>query len=152
MMSRAAAILAFLLVALSVAACGGSVGSGGSGAGTLVVTGAWVRAAPAGAQSAAYFTIGNGTGADDTLVGVSTTAAQSAGLHQTTTDSTGMTGMQMTESIKVPAGGSVALQPGGYHVMLTGLASALKAGASVELMLTFERAGVVRVTAEVRAS
>lgn len=49
-------------------------------------------------------------------------------------------------------GGSVTLQPGGYHVMLTGLVSELKTGTFVALVLTFEHAGVVKVTAEVRAS
>jgi periplasmic copper chaperone A len=144
-----------LAVALAAAACGSgsSATSGPSIAGgQLTVKDAWVRAAPAGADTAAYFTIVNGPVADDMLVGVSTTAARSAGLHQTTTDASGMTGMHMTEQVKIPGGGTVQFAPGGYHVMLVGVGSELKAGDQVVLQLSFEKAGVVKVTCEVRTN
>ena len=84
---------------------------------------AWVRAAQAGGTSAAYLTLTNGRVApDDALVGVSAPdLTDSASLHETTSDASGMTGMPHMESIAIPAGGTVALEPGGYHVMLMGL-------------------------------
>lgn len=146
---RVASSLAIGLLALILAACSsGGAPSGGS----LTVSGAWVRVPTSPGTTAAYLTIVNATPADDSLVGVSTTAATSAGLHRTTTDSSGMTGMQMTDSVHVPAGATVTLEPGGYHIMLTGLTGDLKAGSTIELVLTFEHAGVVKVTAEVRAA
>ena len=59
---------------------------------------------------------------DDALVGVSAPdLATSVSLHETTTGDDGMTGMHHTPSIAIPAGGTVTLEPGGYHVMLEGL-------------------------------
>jgi copper(I)-binding protein len=157
MTSRRVALLLPVLFALVLAACGsGSSASTGPSTppagGLLTVKDAWVRAGAAGADTAAYFTIVNGKVDADTLVGVSASVGKSAGLHQTTTDPSGMTGMQMTESVKIPGGGTVQFKPGGYHVMIVGLASQLKAGDQVVLQLSFEHAGVVKVTAEVRTS
>jgi len=146
---RAGSPILIVLIALALAAC--SSGSGAS-TGSLTVSGAWVRVPTSPDTTAAYLTIVNGLNVDDTLVGVSTTAATSASLHLTSTDSNGMTGMQMTEAIHVPAGGTVTLAPGTFHIMLTGLTGDLKAGSTIQLVLTFEHAGVVKVTAEVRAS
>lgn len=152
-MTRAIALLA-ALVALVVAACGAATTSpaSGSAGAAVTVTGAWARAAAAGAETAVYFTLTNPTSSDDTLTGVATNAAQTADIHQTSTDANGMTGMQMMSSVKVPAGGSVQFAPGGYHVMLTNLKTAIKAGDQVRLTLTFAHAGAVTVVADVRAS
>jgi periplasmic copper chaperone A len=159
MTSRRVAIILAALLTVGLAACGSGstlvpvlLPVSSTAAGSLTVTGAWVRPAAAGADTAAYFTIVNGAGKADALVGVSTTVARSAGLHRTMTDPSGMTGMQMTEQINVPSGGTVQLAPGGFHVMLVGVTAELKAGDQVVLQLAFEQAGIVKVTAEVRAS
>lgn len=55
--------------------------------------------------------------------------------------------MKQVDSIAVPADGSVELRPGGYHVMLIGLKQQIEAGQKVELTLSFERAGKVKVVA-----
>ena len=52
----------------------------------------------------------------------------------------------------VPANGTVELKPGGFHIMLMNLTEPLEAGDSVELELTFEKAGTVKVTAPVQAA
>ena len=59
--------------------------------------------------------------------------------------------MRPVESIEVPAGATVALQPGGMHLMLMGLKAPLAAGQRVTLTLQFEKAGEVAVQAAVRA-
>jgi copper(I)-binding protein len=120
--------------------------------GSLVVRDAWIRAGDAGGLSAAYLTIANGISTGDSLVGVSAPDLASAvSLHETTTDDDGMTGMHHTPSIRIPASGTVALEPGGFHVMLEGLQRDLIPGEAVTLMLRFERAGSVSVDARVRA-
>jgi copper(I)-binding protein len=132
-------------------ACAAS-SSGSAPAGTIEVSGAWIRPAAAGAETAAYFTITN-HGSADKLIAVRTTVAGSTMIHQTATDSTGMTGMtgmSMIADVPIPAGGSVTLEPGGTHVMLAGLRSSLAAGATVELELVFEHAGAIRVATAVR--
>ncbi|HYO42752.1 MAG TPA: copper chaperone PCu(A)C [Candidatus Limnocylindrales bacterium] len=150
-MRRLAALLLLSLV-LVVAACSPGGGSTASGGGIVTVSGAWARAAAKGAMTAAYLQVVNGRLSDDVLVGVSTDAAQTASLHQTTTDSDGMTGMQPVDGITVPAGKTVMLEPGGYHIMLEGLTADLAAGSQVRLVLTFEQGGPLNVTAEVRAN
>ncbi len=58
---------------------------------------------------------------------------------------------QLANGLPIPAGGSVALKPGGYHVMLIGLKKPLKAGDTFPLMLTFEKAGNISITVSVQA-
>jgi hypothetical protein len=78
-----------------------------------------------------------------------------AQLHETVAqhDSSGggdtMT-MRQVSSIELPAGQTIRLQPGGFHVMLIDLKHGLKAGDKLSLTLRFERAGTRKVTAEVR--
>jgi copper(I)-binding protein len=155
-MKRAMALLLLTLVALTATACGSGTTTNSSpttpAGGPLVIKSAWARAAAAGGDTAVYFTITNGRVAADTLLSASTDAAQAAGIHQTTTDASGMTGMQMTPSVAIPGGGTVEFAPGGYHVMLTGLKAELKTGDQVTVTLTFQNAGAVTVKAEVRAN
>lgn len=63
-----------------------------------------------------------------------------------------MMSMRPVEKIPVPAGETVNLQPGGYHIMLMDLAAPLEVGSTIEVTLTFENAGDVKVEAEVRDS
>ena len=123
--------------------------------GELEVTRAWVRPTTGADQpTAAYMVITNGTGQHQKLVSATTPFADQVEMHRTTTDSTGMTAMTMVDEINIPAGGTVALEPGGFHLMVTGLHSALDP-AQLEVMpltLTFEPAGPVDVDADVRAS
>jgi hypothetical protein len=44
----------------------------------------------------------------------------------------------------------VALEPGGYHIMLLDLVAPLEAGTTLEVTLTFEESGEQVVTADVR--
>ena len=154
MHARAVTIVSALVVALVVAACGSSGTAPTPEAGGFVtVSGAWVRAKEAGGTTAAYMTITNGRLADDELVGVSALEiTNEASLHETTDDASGMTGMQHVDGIVIPAGQTVLLEPGGYHVMLMNLLDGLEAGERVTLTLTFERSGPIDVIAEVRAS
>jgi periplasmic copper chaperone A len=151
-MTRRIALSLSLVVALAMAGCSSSALPSTTAGGFLTLSGAWTRPAAAGAETAAYLTITNGQLRDDVLVGASTPVAASASLHQTSTDASGMTGMKMVDSIRLPAGQTVRLEPGGLHIMLTGLKQELTVGSRVPLTLTFEQTGPVNVTAEVRAS
>jgi hypothetical protein len=64
----------------------------------------------------------------------------------------GTMGMRPIDRLEIPAGGTVELKPGSYHIMLIGLNQELKPGDKIEITLTFEKAGEVKVTAEVRES
>ncbi len=58
--------------------------------------------------------------------------------------------MQPIESIDVPAGGSVSLEPGGIHIMLLELAEPLEAGTSFDLTLILDDGEEHQVSVEVR--
>lgn len=82
--------------------------------------------------------------------GSSTTAMAGMGGASTTMGGA-MMGMQPVKEITIPAGGTVTLEPGGYHVMVMDLKQELKAGDTIPVTLTFS-SGDVGVTATVRES
>ncbi len=134
------------VLALLTGACGGG--------GELSVDDAWARTS-AGMQEAGavYMTITGGDEADRLIgVSVSSDVAQVAELHETamTEGGEGMMSMQQVTAIDIPADGEATLEPGGFHVMLMKLAQPLATGSTVDLTLTFENAGTVTVSAEVR--
>jgi copper(I)-binding protein len=57
--------------------------------------------------------------------------------------------MRMLDKLTIPAGGKLEMKPGGTHLMLMGLTGPLKAGESLPLTLTFEKAGAATVPVEV---
>jgi hypothetical protein len=143
----AAGLLAFLL---GLVAC-----SSGPGAPDLRAEDVWARPAlgtdsVAPPPSAAYLTLHNDGGAADTLLGARTEAARVVELHQSIDDD-GVMRMRPVDSLAVPAGGTVALAPGGYHFMLIDVTRSLASGDTVALALQFVRSGTVSVRAAVRA-
>ena len=109
----------------------------------------YARPTPPGARTgAAYLTIRNAGRESDRLVRVSSPVAASADLHSMTMEGNLMK-MRQVSSIGIPAGTTVMLGSGGYHVMLVGLVHPLVAGGDVSLTLTFERSGSIDVSAPV---
>ncbi len=68
------------------------------------------------------------------------------------TGASGMMTMREVASIAIPAGKTVALAPGGCHIMLVDLPKALTTGQKFTITLTFTKAGAVDVPVEVRSS
>lgn len=146
---RRSIVLGVLLAlgALALGAC-----SSGGGSGGIEVTGAWVRVPmTATGPAGAFLVITNRGGSADALVSASSPAAQATEVHETKMADDGSMGMQRIERLEIPAGGTVELKSGSYHIMLIGLTKPLAAGETIELTLTFEKAGPVVVQAEVRA-
>ena len=99
---------------------------------------AWVRAtAPHVTTAAIYLTLHNPGVTDQTLVRVSSPQARTLELHETTTDAQGVSRMAPLKEVIIPAGGKVALTPGGKHIMVYGLAQALVPGQELPLRLEF---------------
>jgi len=112
---------------------------------------AWLREPPSGAPTAAvYLTIANTGTRDDALSAVSTPAAGHASVH-TTREEDGMMRMRPVDSLPIPAGERVVLDPGGHHIMLEDLVQRPEAGTHISLTLTFEGAGERRIEVPVRA-
>ena len=139
------AALVILMVRLTSAA--------GPQAPGLVVSDAWARPTLGqAANSAAYLTIANTADVADRLLRVRAEVSKTQELHQTIREGDVMRMRAVEGGIAVPAKGSVALAPGGYHVMLIGLTQPLAAGDTFPLTLTFEKAGDIEVTAKVAAT
>lgn len=116
--------------------------------GALTIDNPWARAST-GPVAGAFLTIQN-SGDADRLVAIGSDAASQVQVHVTEKQGDVMK-MRAVDAVDVPAHGSVALQPGGMHIMLIGLKGPLQAGAQVPLTLRFEKAGEVHLTATVQA-
>lgn len=116
-------------------------------AGPIAVSGAFARAMlPAARVGAGYLSIANAGNAADRLLSVTTEAAPAAELHNMSVKDGMMTMTPIEGGIEVPAGGSVALEPGGMHIMFIGPSEPFREGECVEVTLHFERAGDLPVT------
>jgi copper(I)-binding protein len=126
-----------LLIAIVIAGCGTS---------TEGVEITDVRLGrPTGPNAALYF---RASGPEDRLVGASTPAAAGVQIHQTTENDDGTMGMEHLDSLELPDGGDLVLEPGGYHLMLIEV-DRLEVGESIELTLVWEKEGEMTLEAEV---
>jgi copper(I)-binding protein len=115
-------------------------------AGPLVISEPWSRATPPGAKvGGGYLTIQN-TGAEpDTLVSVASPASEKTELHLMKTEDGVMTMRPATDGVEIPAGKTLTLEPGGYHIMFIRPKAPFVQGETVPLTLTFAKAGPVEV-------
>ncbi|MCZ7554680.1 MAG: copper chaperone PCu(A)C [Anaerolineales bacterium] len=150
---KSVAASGLVLLALTAVACTtGGTAAPTTGATSPTVSEAWVRPPQGMDRPAAGYMIITGGSSADALLSVSTTAAGMVEIHETTVDASGMAGMHPIPRLDVPAGGRVELRPGGYHLMLMQVVEgAIEVGKTVELRLTFEKAGEIVVQAEVLA-
>lgn len=112
--------------------------------GSLELTDMWARATPPKAPTGAgYLIITNKGSEPDTLTAVSTPAAETSELHIMQVKDGIMTMHPVEGGIKIPAGGTITLAPGGYHLMFIKLKDSLKEGDKLPVTLTFEKAGKV---------
>lgn len=134
--------------ALALLLTGGSAAA--QTAGGIQIDQPFSRATPGGAKvGAGYMTIVNKGGADK-LVSATTAAADRVEIHEMKMEGSVMKMKEIPGGLPIEAGKSVSLAPGGYHLMLMGLKAPLKEGGKVPVTLTFERAGKLDVTLDVR--
>jgi copper(I)-binding protein len=96
--------------------------------------------------SAGYLKIQNNGTDDDWLMTATSDLARKTELHSMTMDNGVMRMRRVDSGIKVPAGGTVTLAPGGYHIMLIGLKNPLTAGHVFDVTLEFRHAGPMTIT------
>lgn len=111
---------------------------------TVEVKDAWVRTAVPGQKATgAFMTITAKDGAK--LVAASSPVAGVTEVHEMKMDGDIMKMRAVQGGLDLPAGKTVELKPGGYHVMLMDLKAALPKDSSIPLTLVFKDAkGVAR--------
>jgi periplasmic copper chaperone A len=120
-------------------------------AGDLVISQAWSRATPGGAKTGGGFlTIENKGSAPDRLVAVSGDFAGKIEVHEMAVKNGVMTMRPLENGLTIEPGKTVALAPGGYHLMMLDLKAPLKQGDKLPVTLQFEKAGAVAVTLDVQ--
>lgn len=137
------ALAALVLCAGALAACGGGDEP------AVVIDNARARFTTTDV-GAVYFDV-RVTGAGDALVAAAAEIAADAQLHEIATVDGSAMMREVAGGIAIAPGGSVSLRPGGYHVMLLGVAEPPAPGETFALTLEFERAGRVTVDVAVEA-
>jgi hypothetical protein len=113
------------------------------------VSDAWVRATVAGQLSTgAFMTLQADT--DSQLLSVQSPVAKIVQIHQMSMQDDVMK-MGQVESVPLPAGKPVSLDPNGYHVMLMDLTAQVQEGSKVPLTLVVENAKGEKETINIEA-
>lgn len=116
-------------------------------AGSMAVLHPWTRATPPNAETAgAYLTLRNDGDMEDALIGARSGIADKVEIHSMTVDGGVMRMRPVGEAgVAVQPGETVALAPGGMHIMMVGLKHPLTEGEHVPLTLTFRSGASVTV-------
>lgn len=108
-------------------------------AATVSVSDPWIRLPPPAANVAAgYVQLHNGGGVDRLLSATSSAFAE-VQVHAMRMDGEVMRMQALPEGLALPEGRTVALEPGGYHLMLLTPMRPLSVGQVVRVTLTFAR-------------
>jgi periplasmic copper chaperone A len=142
------------LVVLTTAAIGGLAGLAWAEPmatiGAIEVHDAWARASLGQTgTSAVYMTLEASGDQGDRLVGAASPLAASAELHTHLVEG-GVAKMRPVAVIEIAPGAPTVLEPGGLHIMLTGLREKLVEGDALPLSLTFEDAGTIQLEVPIR--
>ena len=115
----------------------------------LNVSDPWIREAPPGASVVAmYMLLQNPGDTEQVLTAVSSPASDTVEIHRTL-HLDGIASMEQQHSVSIPAGGQLAFEAGGYHIMVINPAP-LKAGDKVPFTLQMQDGSSVVIEAEVR--
>lgn len=116
----------------------------------IVVRDGWAPPTPGGvAVSAGYLTLENRGRIADTLVSVSSPRAARAELHETIVEGA-VARMRPAPRLALAPGETIALAPGGRHLMFHDVTPPFVTGESVPVRLRFERAGEIDTHLTVR--
>jgi copper(I)-binding protein len=142
-----AALAAAILVAAPAFAHNGVIHLGNINI-SLPFTRATLPNAPVGGG---FLTIENAGTEADRLISVTSDVAGDTQLHEMAMAGDVMKMRQLVDGLEIPAGETVVLAPGGFHIMFMGLKQAFVEGETVAVTLTFEKAGSVEVLLPVQA-
>lgn len=114
--------------------------------GDLVLQAPFARATlPNQPVAGAFLTIANTGNEDDVLIAVSSPLSERGEVHEMKMDGDTMKMRKMADGLVIPAGETVELKPGGYHLMFMQLNAPLVEGEMAEVTLEFRNAGSITV-------
>ncbi len=143
--TRVVALLSLLFVPTFVLAHGFKLGS-------LEIGHPWTRATPKGADVAGGFLKITNTGtADDRLVAVTVETIARIEIHEMKTENGVMSMRPLKDGLPIPAGETVELKPGSFHIMMMGLSQPFVEGTMVKGKIIFEKAGSADIEFKVEA-
>ena len=115
-------------------------------AGDLHISGPWTRAMLPGQKvGGGFLIIANNGAADDTLLSVSSPVTNRSEVHEMAVIDDVMRMRKLPDGLVIPAGTTVELKPGGYHLMFMDVEESFKEGDMVPVVLSFEKAGDVEL-------
>ena len=119
--------------------------------GDLTIIEPWLKATQSGKPvTGGYLTIRNDGENDDYLLGASAAFSGKTEIHEMKITNDIMQMRPLPEGLSIPAGKTVMLKPGGYHVMFMGLNQPLSEDEDFEVLLDFKHAGSIHVMFEAK--
>jgi copper(I)-binding protein len=103
-----------------------------------------------GRPSAVYFTLKNIGDESDMFLSVEIEGAERGEIH-TAEEKDGIAKMIHLSHLEIPGGREIVFERGSYHVMAFGMSDDVTAGDEVTITLDFEKTGIVKTTALVKA-
>ena len=120
--------------------------------GDIAIEGAWTRQTPPRATvGGAYMTLRNEGAEDDVLLGGTVAFAERLEVHEMAVADGVMTMRMLPDGLPVPAGETVSLEPGGLHVMFIGIKETPMEGGTVDVTLSFAKAGEITLSLPIAA-
>lgn len=143
-LSIKASLIGLITAALLSPAFAGEKTSGPWKLGDISVEQAWARVTPGGARTGAvYLTIHNKSAEEDLLLVVDSAAAQTTAVHESKIEDGIAKMVPVPGGLNLPSHGEVVMQPGGIHIMMTGLSGALEPGSTLPVRMIFRDAGAL---------
>lgn len=121
--------------------------------GPLRISNAFAKAMLPGQPAGAGYLVIENTGKEaDRLVSAISETSPDVEIHEMKMDGDVMKMRELRDGLEIPAGGTVELKPGGYHLMFMKPVSPLKEGDTLKVTLKFEKAGEAVVELPVGAA
>ena len=114
-------------------------------AGQVTASAGWLRVLPGKLPAGGYVTFENASDHAVSIVGAESADYAEAMIHRSSTEG-GMGRMEMMHAVPLPARGSLAFSPGGYHVMLMEAKHTVKPGDKVQVTFALSDGQKLAVT------
>jgi periplasmic copper chaperone A len=120
--------------------------------GPLKISKSFAKAMLPGQPAGAGYMVIENTGSEaDSLVSATSEASPDVEIHEMKMEGDVMKMRKLPAGLEIPAGGTVELKPGGFHLMFMDVKTPFKEGDTLKVELKFEKAGQVEIELPVTA-